>query len=440
MKEFLNRMQELLGAEYEDFLQYYQSERFFRGLRINTLQCSAQTVFEHIGFAPQPTPFCPEGYYIPEDVTSLGNHPLHHAGAFYMQEPSASSAVEMLGVEPGDFVLDLCAAPGGKSTQIGAKLGGKGLLWSNEIVRNRAVILSSNIERMGIRNAVVSNAHPEQLCMQLGGCFDRVLVDAPCSGEGMFRKNSEAQTEWSAEHVKSCAQRQLRILDSAKHALKPGGVLVYSTCTFSQEENEGVITQFLAENPDFFPEDAGVAFGRPTMQYARRIFPMDGGEGHFAVRLRRSGTLCRTQAPCQSEQASRELLDFYDSLFVGRPFGERLTVIKDKIIILPENYNENLRRLPVLRAGIILGEIKRGRMEPHHCAFMAARKEDCRSAVDFDSDSAAIRAFLHGEEIDVPPDCRGYTAVCVNGITVGFGKASGGRLKNKYPKGLRTLK
>lgn len=437
MDIFLNRMKALLGDEYEAFLQFYNGENF-RGLRVNTLKCNAENLRSHLDFPLEPTPFCPDGFYIPPNVASLGNHPLHHAGAFYMQEPSATSAVEMLGVEPGDKVLDLCAAPGGKSTQIGAKLQNKGLLWSNEIVRNRANILLSNIERMGIANAVVSCCHPETLCERLSGQFDRVLVDAPCSGEGMFRKNTAAQAEWSEAHVKSCAERQLHILNSAKQALKPGGVLVYSTCTFSPEENEGVVTRFLEENPDFVPEDSGVTFGRPALQAARRIFPMDGGEGHFAARLRKAGERLPNAAPAAAP-ADSQLLAFYDSLFLNRPFGERLTIINHNIMILPKNYTE-IKGLPVLRAGIILGELVKNRIEPHHSAFMAAKPAQCAQSVDYDADSADIRAFLHGEEIAVPAACKGYTAVSVCGVTVGFGKASGGRLKNKYPKGLRTLK
>ena len=438
MNDFLSRMQALLGDEYPAFLRYYEGENF-RGLRLNTLKCTPDKLKKALPFELKPTPFCPQGYYIPADVQSLGNHPLHHCGAFYMQEPSATSAVEMLGVEDGDFVLDLCAAPGGKSTQIGAKLDRTGLLWSNEIVKSRANILLSNIERMGIPNAVVSNAHPDRLCEQLAGRFDKVLVDAPCSGEGMFRKNSAAQ-EWSAEHVKSCAVRQKHILDSAKKALKPGGVLVYSTCTFSREENEGVIEAFLAENPDFALEDAGVTFGRPAMTYARRIFPMDGGEGHFAARLRKRGTPAPNIQSTVTGNADREILEFYDSLFVGRPFGENIAVQKDKIMILPKNYNFNAAGIPILRAGVILGEKVKNRIEPHHSAFCAAKPEDCVSAVSLSADSPAIKAYLHGEEIAVPPATKGYTAVCVDGMTTGFGKASGGRLKNKYPKGLRTLK
>ena len=438
MDKFLFRMKSLLGDEYSEFLKYYEADNF-RGLRVNTLKCTPEKLKSLLDFELKNTPFCKEGFYIPDDVVSLGNNPLHHCGAFYIQEPSATSAVEMLGVEEGDFVLDLCAAPGGKSTQIGAKLNGTGLLWSNEIVKSRANILLSNIERMGISNAVVSNCHPDILCERLANQFDRVLVDAPCSGEGMFRKNQEAQIEWSEEHVKSCAERQINILNSAKKALKDGGVMVYSTCTFSVEENEGVITRFLEENPDFSLEDANVSFGRPTLDFARRIFPMDGGEGHFAARLRKSGELYKNSLrENKQNKVDSKILDFYDSLFIGRPFGENIEVIGDKIIILPENYVPN-EKIPVLRSGIILGQIVKNRIEPHHSAFMAAKPEECVSRVDFDVNSEEIKAFLRGEEIAVDSRLKGYTAVCVNGITTGFGKCSNGRLKNKYPKGLRLL-
>ncbi len=440
MEKFLLRMKTLLKDEYEEFLKYYEGDNF-RGLRVNTIKCTSEKLKSLLNFELKNTPFCKEGFYIPKEVTSLGNNPLHHAGAFYIQEPSATSAVEMLSVEEGDFVLDLCAAPGGKSTQIGAKLNGTGLLWSNEVVKNRANILLSNIERMGISNAVVSNCYPEVLCERLSEQFDKVLVDAPCSGEGMFRKNSEAQTEWSEEHVKSCAERQLLILNSAKKALKSGGVLVYSTCTFSYEENEGVITRFLEENPDFEIEDANVNFGRPVLKYAKRILPMDGGEGHFAARLRKKGELYKNNIPdYKTNKIDSKILDFYDSMFINRPFGENISVVKDKIIILPKKFNFDIKGLSVLRAGVILGEIVKNRIEPHHSVFMSAKMDECRSVADFDVNSNEIKAYLHGEEISVDSNIKGYTAVCVNGITTGYGKASNGRLKNKYPKGLRILR
>lgn len=441
MNDFLLRMKSLLKDEFEEFLKFYnENEEHYRGLRVNTLKCSVDKLKSLLDFELVNTPFCKQGFYIPKDVKSLGNNPLHHSGAFYIQEPSATSAVTMLDVQKGDFVLDLCAAPGGKSTQIAAALDNTGFLWSNEIVRNRANVLLSNIERMGIYNYAVSNAYPEILCEQLYGKFDKVLVDAPCSGEGMFRKDSGAELEWSEEHVKSCAERQLKILNSAKNALKNGGVLVYSTCTFSQEENEGVITQFLSENPEFSLEDSGVTFGRPTLEHARRIFPMDGGEGHFAARLRKSGIPTENYpTKTQNKKIDPKIFEFYDSIFKNRPFGENIEVIKDKIIVLPENYNHFDRKIPVLRSGVILGQIVKNRIEPHHSAFMAAKPQDCVSCVDFDVNSPQIKAFLHGEEIEVPKEIKGYTAVCVNGIITGFGKASNGRLKNKYPKGIRIL-
>ncbi len=438
MEKFFERMKSLLGDEYESFLKFYNSGKVYRGLRVNTLKCSADKLGELLNFELVNTTFCKDGFYIPDTVESIGNSPLHHAGAFYVQEPSATSAVEMLGVKEGDRVLDLCAAPGGKSTQIAAKLNNKGLLWSNEIVKSRSIILLSNIERMGIRNAVVSNCRPDTLCNKLRGYFDKVLVDAPCSGEGMFRKNNEAQSEWSVEHVKSCAARQLNILNSAKNALRENGELVYSTCTFSEEENEGVITEFLKENPDFELVDSGVGFGRPTLDYARRIFPMDGGEGHFAAKLRKTSPSVSVPTVKPDTKAPDIAFEFYKSCFLNQPFGDNLAVDRNNIFVIPDNLPDT-RGLNILRKGVLLGELKKNRVEPHHHAFMCVKPENCVNYVDLDVNSVEIKKYLHGEEIDVDKDIKGYTAVCVNGITTGFGKASGGKLKNKYPKGLRTL-
>lgn len=439
MEIFLNRMKSLLGDDFDEFLKFYNSDKTFRGIRVNTLKCTADKLKELIGFELKNTPFCKDGFYLPDGVSSIGNNPLHHAGAFYVQEPSATSAVEMLGVKEGDKVLDLCAAPGGKSTQIASKLNGKGLLWSNELVNSRAKILLSNIERMGVRNAVVSNCHPDVLCKNTYGYFDKVLVDAPCSGEGMFRKNNEARTEWSGEHVKSCAERQLRILNSAKNALKGGGELVYSTCTFSEEENEGVINRFIKENPEFSIVDSGADFGRAALKYARRIFPMDGGEGHFAVKLRKNTVEASTpDIKIPNTKIPEYVNEFYEEVFNGGPFGNKLEIVGGNIYALPD-FIPDTRGLKILRTGVLLGEIKKNRVEPHHHAFMAAKPSQCKSFIDLDVNSEDIKKFLHGEEIAVESGVKGYTAVCVNGITSGFGKASNGRLKNKYPKGLRSL-
>lgn len=438
MEKFFDEIKNLIPDEFDDFIKCYNEEPY-KGLRINTLKCSAEKLKETLKTNLKPTPFCNKGYYYPNNI-KLGKHPLHHSGAFYIQEPSATSAVPMLEIQEGDIVLDMCSAPGGKSTQIAAELNSTGLLVSNEIVKNRANILLSNIERMGVKNAVVISAHPQKIAEKLPNFFDKILVDAPCSGEGMFRKDNEAKSEWSYEHTVTCAVRQLEILNSAKHCLKENGVLVYSTCTYNTRENEGVITKFLEENPDFEIEDSHQNYGRNTLKYAKRIFINDGGEGHFCCRLKRKSENNGYTQPYKYAKIKnhKEVLDFYYSIFKDKPFTDNFEVIRDKIYILPDNLPD-LKGLNVLRAGILLGEIKKNRIEPCHSIFMTKKPEECLNIVDLKADSEEIKKFLHGEEIQIDRDIKGYTAVATEGIVTGFGKASGGNLKNKYPKGLRNL-
>lgn len=441
--EFLNKMQELLSKEdYAQFLADSEKNPY-RGIRVNTLKCSADQVLRHLPFVEGKTPFCDKGYYIPFDTKSIGDEPFHHAGAFYVQEPSASSAVTVLDVHKGERVLDLCAAPGGKSTQIAAELEGTGLLWSNEYVKNRANILLSNIERMGISNAVVSNCRPDTLCPALEGFFDKVLVDAPCSGEGMFRKDDTAIEEWSLEHSVSCGERQLSILDSAALAVKNGGTLVYSTCTFSVYENENVIERFLDKHKEFKLADSGVNFGRKALEKAVRILPNDGGEGHFVAKLIKYGEPYENSESVTNtvKFAEREAaLKLYDEIFTERIFGENFQKIGDKLILLPNTYLPQLSGLGVIRAGILFGEIKKNRIEPCHALFMAARKEYLKSYIDLSYNDVRLESFYHGEEIDIDSSLKGFTTVLVEGVSTGFGKASGGTLKNRYPKGLRKLR
>ena len=287
---FLQAMERLLGPEYPVFLQSYQQPPR-RGLRRNPLKCGQPQLEAALPFALEPTAFSPLSYAFAAGEEGVGRLPAHHAGLFYVQEPSACSAVTVLDPRPGEKVLDLCAAPGGKSTQIAGLLAGEGLLWSNEIVKSRAQALLSNMERLGVPNAVVSSCHPQRLCQSLQGFFDKVLVDAPCSGEGMFRRDPAAVAQWSPESPAACAQRQRAILDSAALAVREGGVLVYSTCTFSREENEDNVRWFLSAHPEFtlLPIEAG--FGRPGVEglSVRRIYPMDGGEGHFVAKFQRVG-------------------------------------------------------------------------------------------------------------------------------------------------------
>ncbi|MDD3261329.1 MAG: RsmB/NOP family class I SAM-dependent RNA methyltransferase, partial [Oscillospiraceae bacterium] len=346
--------------------------------------------------------------------------------------------------QPGERILDLCAAPGGKSTQIAGCLQGRGLLWSNEVVHGRAYSLLSNIERLGVANAVVSSCRPDVLCSTLSGFFDRVLVDAPCSGEGMFRRDEGAVQEWSPAHAAACAVRQLAILQSARQAVRPGGVLVYSTCTFSPEENEGTITAFLQNNPDFHLEDTGLSAGRPALQTARRIYPMDGGEGHFVAFLRREGDAPGTEISASQLPFSAAAAELAKELYV-QPMPGVPAQIGERLYLLPQGLPP-LMHLGVLRAGVLLGEAKPvhrknapPRLEPDHAAFMAARPDQLRQCVNLSHEDPRVFAFLRGEEIEAEESCRGYCGVAAAGVTVGFGKCSGGRLKNHYPKGLRLL-
>lgn len=437
--EFLERMKLLLGSEYACFEKCY-SNLAFRGIRLNPLKCGEDTLRTSLPFPIKPSPFSPLCFYIPEGTEKIGQLALHHAGAFYVQEPSASSAVTVLDPQPGEKILDLCAAPGGKSTQIASLLAGKGLLWSNEVVRSRANTLLSNLERMGVKNAVISCCYPEKLCRSLAGYFDRVLVDAPCSGEGMFRRSEEAIHDWSPEHVKACASRQLAILQSACLALKENGVLVYSTCTFSQEENEGVISEFLQQHKDFILDDCNVGFGRPAfLSKARRIFPMDAGEGHFVAKLRRcSRNSCCAEPRRKKESPDGKLAkDLYEQIFKTE-FSSNIEQVHNDFYLVPDDMPQT-DGLGVLRAGIMLGSLRPGRAEPAHALFMAAKPEELRNAVLLTYDSSEIYAFLHGEELSVSFSLKGYCGVAVNSIMVGFGKCSGGRMKNHYPKGLRNL-
>ncbi len=435
---FLERMKDMLGDEYEAFLACYE-EAPEKGIRLNTLKCTEEKLLASFGSELKRSNFSPLSFSAEREI-KVGAMPIHSAGAFYSQEPSASSAVTVLAPEKGDKVLDMCAAPGGKSTQIAAYLDGTGLLWSNEVVKSRANILLSNVERMGIRNAVVSSVYPDVLERKLAGYFDKVLVDAPCSGEGMFRKNPEAITEWSPEHVTACAERQLMILDSAAECVKEGGVLVYSTCTFSYEENEGVTQKFLDSHPEFEIYPIDVTFGRKAFDGvpALRVFPMDGGEGHYVARFRRIGENNKYPEPYLLSKTTSEIKEaakLFEKISNAPLWGE-LAISGDKVMILPKDL-PNLKGINILRAGVVLGEILKNRIEPHHSLYMALKADECKQCLDLQSEDPQLLKYLHGEEIDC--DFNSFTAVAVNGMTVGFGKASGGRLKNRYPKGLRYI-
>ncbi len=451
---FIERMRRLLGEETDAFLNSYNLP-LRRGLRINTLWCDTDAFLARFQHPLETSPFADDAFYL-DAPHKAGADPLHHAGAYYMQEPSASSAVTVLRPQKGEYILDLCAAPGGKSTQIAAALGGTGLLWCNEYIKTRAQILLQNLERLGVRNAVVSNADTTPLCAQLEGCFDAVLADVPCSGEGMFRKEEVALSQWSEALVAECAARGEGILHNASLAVRDGGRIVYSTCTFAPEENELQIAHFLQTHPDFELLDCGVSFGRPAFRAAqlaafedvppdlplercRRIFPAAGGEGHFIALLRKRGDGARRThaAPkVKPDDAIRAAKALWEECFRCEPNGQFVRY-GDTVRLVPDDLPA-VQKLAVLSAGVPVGTVAKNRLEPHHALFASADPADCRRVVDLALDDDRTLAFLHGEEIAVSCD-KGYALVAIEGVPCGFGKVSGGVLKNKYPKGLRRL-
>lgn len=449
-EEFLTRMQSLSDFDFDEFIKLYDAPAY-RGLRVNKIRCSPEHFAEISPFALKKAPFSDDGYYIGDDVS--GRHPWHHAGVFYLQEPSAMSAVTALDVRPGMKVLDLCAAPGGKTTQAAAQLLGSGLIICNEIVSSRAAILLSNIERCGVRNAAVINDKPATICKRLAGFFDRVLVDAPCSGEGMFRREPGSAREWTPEAPVACAKRQLAILETACKSVAPDGILVYSTCTFSPDENEGVVDAFLSRNKDFCIEPIEKTFGRDAVpqwagtsqevKLARRVFPADGGEGHFVARLHRisDGEISYAQSTLKTadKETSKLFMEFFSSQFDEDLYGE-LFQIGEKLIILPKGLPD-LRGIGLMRAGVLAGNIKGNRFEPSHALYMAANAKSPLNPADFALSDTRLAAYLHGEQVEAPDGCnKGFACVKAEGFTVGFGKVSDGVLKNHYPKGLRNLK
>ena len=439
--EFTNRMQRLLAAEADAFFASYCLPPNV-GLRHNPLKVTPMPPLPQFGLTP--VPWAPHGFYY-DPQTRPGLCAWHEAGVYYLQEPSAMAPAVLLQAAPGQRVLDLCAAPGGKSTQLAADMAGQGLLVCNEIHTGRAKILSRNVERMAIANALVLNETPQRLASRFPRYFDKILVDAPCSGEGMFRKEEAALAQWTPELPVQCALRQAEILDLAETMLRPGGQIVYSTCTFSPQENEGVISRFLHTHPGYrvLPV-SGPHFspGRPDwidhpapgVENAVRLWPHKlRGEGHFAALIQSPGQLPlpesvpgpgRDKLPSELDQFCRETgitLPEGNLLF----FGQTLYWVPR---ICPD-----LAGLRVLRAGLELGQIKKGRLDPAHA--LALWLKTAARVQSFPADSREIAAYWHGETL--PGSQAGWTLIQADGISLGWAKGSGGQLKNHFPKGLR---
>ncbi len=447
---FWQRTLRLLGDEAERLFCYAEKEPV-RGVTVNTRLLAAGSFPQESPFAVAPGGFAAANYRLLQAETRPGLHAWHHAGVYYGQEPSASSAAAALEVCPGDRVLDACAAPGGKSAQLAAALQGSGVLVSNEFDATRSRILLSNVERMGAPNVVVTNESVPKLARVFAGYFNKVLVDAPCSGEGMFRKEPQAVPQHGEALVEQCAALQAEILDAAAQCLVPGGVLVYSTCTFSPQEDEGQIGAFLAAHPDFELVDTGLSFGCPghtshcvngliDVHKVRRIYPCHGGEGHFVAKLRRCGgegtpPVC---APVRAARLPKPVQAFLQELFpqlVQRP----LVQFRENYYLPPEQPLPELPGLHLLRCGVLVGAVEKERFVPAH-HLMHALGAQCENRELLTAGDPRTAAYLRGEEIAAETAANGWCAVCVDGFALGAGKVSGGRVKNHYPKGLRNLK
>lgn len=455
--EFEKKMKAFLGNEWDDFLYSYDNNRF-QALRFNTLKVQSQEermrILKTLKISSdKKVSWADEAYYFDENVRP-GKHPYHEMGLYYIQEPSAMSAAALLAPKPGMRVLDLCAAPGGKSTQLATYLGDSGLLVSNEINTQRSRILSQNIERMGIKNAIVTNEDSFVLASHFPGFFNAIQVDAPCSGEGMFRKLPEAIEQWSMENVAICAARQKEILDNAAVMLKPGGTIVYSTCTFSREENEDVIECFLERHPDF------------TLEEMERFWPHKvDGEGHFVAKLVRRGCVDtdlkadrktkknknsknrkNETKPVLTKENMKLLSEFLDETIsedmAAWIKNSRLVMFGEQLYRLPD-MEVDIRGLKVQRAGLHIGEFKKQRFEPSHSLALALKLSEAKNVVKLTWDDPQTTGFFNGQSVmlsdEQTAECKkGWALVCVDGYPAGWGKVNGAQVKNHYPKGLRN--
>jgi len=446
---FISKMNSLLGDEFQSFINSYNDDRV-QGLRINPLKISIDEFMKINKFSLEKIPWTQYGFYYPSNEHP-GKHPYHEAGLYYIQEPSAMLIGELVDPKEGEKVLDLCAAPGGKTTHMASKMKQKGILVSNEINVQRAKILLENVKRMGIKNVVVTNESPDRLALKFNSYFDKILVDAPCSGEGMFRKDPLACDEWSLKRVDMCAKRQMDILEHAKTMLKDGGRLVYSTCTFAPEENEGTIDEFLKRNPSFEIEktnyvdffDSGkpewVSSDNLNLTKTLRLWPHRiKGEGHYAAVLRKNGTGSYTKREyvntIKENKNLKDYFDFIDKNIVTSIYGEY--VLFGEQLYLVNKDLVNLDGLRSLCPGWHLGALKKGRFEPNHAMAMALKKEEIRSAINLNADCEELISYLKGESLNCLGQ-KGWNLILVDGYSIGWGKYNDGILKNHYPKELR---
>lgn len=457
-KLFENRMKELLGEEYKDYVACFD-RKHYSGLRVNTLKITPEE-FEKISpFQIKRIPWIKNGYFYEEKEDQPAKHPYYYAGLYYIQEPSAMTPASLLPVTPGDKVLDLCAAPGGKSTELAAKLKGEGVLIANDISNSRAKALLKNIELFGVKNAVVISEPPSKLVNYFEGYFDKILVDAPCSGEGMFRKSPSIMKNWEQYGVDYYNKLQKEIILSAAKMLKPGGKMVYSTCTFSPEENEGTIAFLLKHFPEFrilnpLTKQENVSYdgfapGRPEwvdgpeeLKNCIRLWPHRiQGEGHFIALLEKSKDEEQTNnfdIKKNNPNLSQEAVEFLTGIGLA-PKLKNITVRDDKFYLLPEGIPD-LKGLRILRQGLYLGDMKKNRFEPCQALACALKMDEYQPSINLSASDPNTIKYLKCETIQTDKAVRdGWNLICTDGFPLGWGKVNSGVVKNKYLPGWRWM-
>ncbi len=451
-KLFEDNMIKLLGAEFEDY-KACLDKPMYHGIRINTMKISVEEFLKINPFHLKPVPWCDNGFYYDEKLDKPSKHPYYYAGLYYIQEPSAMTPAAVIPIEKGDRVLDICAAPGGKSTELAAKLDGTGVLVSNDISASRAKALLKNLEVFGATNALIISEAPYKLSERFAGFFDKILIDAPCSGEGMFRKSNSMITAWENNGNQLFSDLQISILKEVVKMLKPGGKILYSTCTFAPLENEKSVEYLLSLDEDLkicdfnkyeyfddgHPEWSDT--GNEELTKCARLWPHRiEGEGHFVALVEKAGVSVNSgnsgSYPIKKAKLTKETTDFFKSFNKEFDFN-RIEESQGKLYYIPDSFPA-VRGLRILRCGLYLGEVKKNRFEPSQSLAMSLKATDFTNVVDLGSDDDRVSKYLKGETIEADGN-NGWVLVCVDSYPLGWGKLNNGILKNKYLPGWRLM-
>lgn len=454
--EFEEKMKSLLKDDYDNYIACYEDKRLY-GLRVNTQKISVEDFLAISPWPLTPIPWIENGFYYDGEQVSPAKHPYYFAGLYYLQEPSAMTPANRLPIEPGDKVLDVCAAPGGKATELGAKLQGEGVLVANDISSSRAKGLLKNIELFGIGNVLVLSEEPGKLEEYFTEYFDKILIDAPCSGEGMFRKEKKMVKAWEEHGPEFFSKLQRSIITQAARLLKPGGMMLYSTCTFDSLENEQTIEYLLEEFPEFQICDMkpyeGFACGipeetksqNPDMKKTVRIWPQRmQGEGHFVALLQKGEQLSQPDLKSSGKsnvKVADEITDFFTAVSWEMDY-RRLDIHGERVYYMPENL-PNLKGIRFLRTGLLLGELKKKRFEPSQAFAMCLKRDEYKYTISLPVDDERVMKYLKGETIDVDDlvssKDKGWYLICVEQYPLGWGKLANGSVKNKYLPGWRCM-